>query len=615
MKPLYQFFTGLLFTFLVNTEVRAQQTTMIIPEPEQFKLLPGNFKVDAGTAICVATENTALMAVADLLAQKLKHYTGNLIPVKKPTAAAGKNQIVLRLKKAGGTPEGYILQVRPSGIVIEAAQPQGCFYGIQSLLQLLPVNPQKALLIPSVNIKDQPRFGWRGAMLDVSRHFFTVAQVKEYIDFLAMYKLNTFHWHLTDNQGWRIEIKKYPRLTAVGAWRKRSMAGHFEEHPHRFDNVPHGGFYTQEQIREVVTYAAQRYVTIVPEIDLPGHCSSALAAYPELGCGEKPGPYEVKDQWGVFDDVYCAGKENTFRFLEDVFIEVAGLFPGKVIHIGGDECRKTNWKTCSYCQARIRTEGLKDEHELQGYVINRIALVLKARNKTLIGWDEILEGKNLAKDAYIMSWRGTSGGVTAAKQQHNVVMTPTTYLYLDYYQGAPSLEPLSIDGFNTLERVYNYEPVPAELNNSEAAYIKGLQGNIWTEFIPTFEHLQYMAAPRMAAVAEMAWSAPEKKNWEYFKQKMETAYSRYDALGIHYSRSAYQVRFEIVKGAGVQKTQVVLSTQSHNPEIYYTLDGSDPGLGSRKYIGPFNVDPRLKIRAACFKGDKQQGKTTEYLLN
>lgn len=601
----------------INSDAGAQEQLRqfsIVPEPELVKVMPGNFMPNSATVILYEDKNSQLKFIADQLSAKLKSHTGGKLPLRTLTGVPGKNQIVFKLsdKLTGMGAEGYTLDINPRGIVITAKQPQGCFYGMQTLLQLLPVNHGDVLAIPALHIQDQPRFSWRGAMLDVSRHFFTVEQVKKYIDFLAAYKLNTFHWHLTDNQGWRIEIKKYPLLTSVGAWRKRSLIGHFEEQPERFDAVPHGGFYTQAEIKDIVAYAQQKYITVVPEIDLPGHCTSALAGYPELGCGENPGPFEVKDKWGVFDDVYCAGKENTFKFLEDVFTEVAALFPGKVIHIGGDECRKTNWKNCTYCQARMKKEGLKDEHELQGYFVNRIAQVLKAKNKRVIGWDEILEGKELATDAIVMSWRGTTGGVMAAKKHHDVVMTPTTYLYLDYYQGAPYLEPLTIDGFNTLERVYSYEPIPSELNGDEAKYIRGLQGNIWTEFIPDFNHLQYMAFPRLAALAEVAWSSPDKKNWERFKGKMETEYNRYEALGINYSKSAYQVSFEMVSGARTQKPQMVLKTQSYNPEIYYSLDGTDPDQKSIKYIGPFNVNPDAKIKAVTFKNGVQIGKTTEY---
>jgi hexosaminidase len=602
---------------LINSAVKAQlqsQQFSIIPEPEFVKVMPGNFKFNSTTIILYDDRNAELKFIADQLSEKLKDYTGNKLPVKKLTAAVGKNQIVFKLsdKLPGLGVEGYTMNISSGSIVITAKQPQGCFYGMQTLSQLLPLDPKDGASIPALQIQDQPRFSWRGSMLDVSRHFFTVEQVKQYIDFLAAYKLNTFHWHLTDNQGWRIEIKKYPLLTSIGAWRKRSLIGHFEEQPERFDTEPHGGFYTQEEIKDIVAYAQRKYVTVVPEIDLPGHCTSALAGYPELGCGENPGPFEVKDKWGVFDDVYCAGKENTFKFLEDVFTEVAALFPGKVIHIGGDECRKTNWKSCTYCQARMKKEGLKDEHELQGYFVNRIAQVLKANNKRIIGWDEILEGDQLTPDALVMSWRGTTGGVTAAKKHHDVVMTPTTYLYLDYYQGAPYLEPLTIDGFNTLERVYNYEPIPSALNAEQVKYIKGVQGNIWTEFIPNFNHLQYMAFPRLSALAEVAWSAREKKNWEKFKLKMETEYNRYEALGINYSKSAYQVSFEMVNGARTQKAQMVLKTQSYNPDIYYTLDGTEPNQNANKYVGPFNVNPNVKIKAATFRNGIKMGQTTDY---
>jgi hexosaminidase len=367
-------------------------------------------------------------------------------------------------------------------------------------------------------------------MLDVGRHFFPISFIKKYIDILAMYKINTFHWHLTDDQGWRIEIKKYPMLTEKGHWREETMLGHYSDQ--KYDGIGYGGFYTQEQAREIVQYAAERYITVVPEIEMPGHAGGALAAYPFLGCSG--GPYEVKKSWGVHKDVFCAGKDETLDFLKNVLDEVMEIFPSQFIHIGGDECPKDAWKQCSACQKRIKENGLKDEHELQSWFITRMDEYLTSKGRRLIGWDEILEG-GLAPQATVMSWRGIKGGIEAAKQKHDVVMTPTDFMYIDYYQSKDKEnEPLAIGGFLPVEKVYSYEPIPVELTSDEARYILGVQTNLWTEYVATTKKAEYMLLPRLQAQAEVAWTKKELKNYESFIKRLETDYKRLEKLGINY---------------------------------------------------------------------------------
>jgi hexosaminidase len=440
--------------------------------------------------------------------------------------------------------EGYILTVTPKEIIIQAKSAVGLFYAVQTLRQLMPVEVENQKVIEGINltvpacyIKDEPRFVYRGMHLDVGRHMFPVEYIKRYIDMIAMHKMNTFHWHLTEDQGWRIEIKKYPKLTEIGAFRNETIIGHAGKKPYVFDGKRYGGFYTQDEVKEIVAYAASKFVTIIPEIEMPGHAMAALASYPELSC--TGGPFEVFTSWGVVDDVYCVGKEETFNFLENVLSEVIDLFPGKYIHIGGDECPKARWKKCPLCQKRIKDEGLKDERELQSYFIQRIEKFLVSKGRKIIGWDEILEG-GLAPEATVMSWRGTSGGIAAAKQKHDVIMTPSKYVYLDYYQCEPEGQPLAIGGYLPLERVYSYNPMPSELTPEEQKYILGIQGNVWTEYIPTPEQMEYMAFPRAFAIAETGWTPDRLKDFDDFLSRLEILKKRYDAIGINYFKGDYR---------------------------------------------------------------------------
>ncbi|RZK94571.1 MAG: beta-N-acetylhexosaminidase, partial [Hymenobacter sp.] len=431
--------------------------------------------------------------------------------------------------------------------------------------------------LPAVEVADKPRYSWRGMHLDVSRHFFPVEFVKQYIDYLALHKMNTFHWHLTDDQGWRIEIKKYPKLTSVGGYREGTLIGHYGAKVPEYDNVRYGGFYTQEQVKEVVKYAQDRYITVVPEIEMPGHALAALAAYPELSC--TGGPFKVGQTWGVFDDIFCAGNEQTFSFLQDVLTEVMPLFPSKIVHIGGDEAPKTRWKTCPKCQARIKTEHLKDEHELQSYFVQRMEKFVNTKGKTIIGWDEILEG-GLAPNAAVMSWRGMEGGTAAAKQKHQVVMTPGEFVYFDHAQGDPAQEPLNIGGYLPLAKVYSFEPTPPELNAEERKYILGAQANLWTEYIPTTQYVEYMVLPRMSALAEVLWTPASQKNWESFKVRMQPQYQRFAALGANYSKSAFNVREQFVADTTKGGDVVSLLLDATGPQITYTLDGTAPTSAS-----------------------------------
>ena len=504
----------------------------IIPRPLEVERLEGYFTLNQKTKLILKTDSDEAKELTENLAKKLRTSTG--LPIRRiemPDSADYINSIILSIEYYGilNSTEEYSLIVNQNSIEISAGSGAGLFYGIQSLYQIFPPEIESGKVIknikwnvPCVRINDKPRFRWRGVHLDVGRHFFSKEFIKNYIDFLALYKMNTFHWHLTEDQGWRIEIKKYPKLTQIGSVRKESMG----------DGKQHGGFYTQNDIREIVKYAEERFVEIVPEIEMPGHSLAALASYPELSCTW--GPFEVGTIWGVYEDVYCAGNEKTFEFLENVLSEVITLFPGKFIHIGGDECPKERWKKCKKCQRRIKKEKLKDEHELQSYFIKKIEKFLNSKGKQIIGWDEILEG-GLAPNAAVMSWRGIEGGIEAAKSRHDVVMTPTSYCYFDYYQ-AKGGEPKAIGGFLPLEKVYSFEPVPVQLTRREAKYIMGAQANMWTEYMTDSKHVEYMLFPRLCALSEVVWSGTQQRDYEDFLKRMPRHYERFNILNINYRK-------------------------------------------------------------------------------
>jgi len=516
----------------------------VVPQPVQMEVGRGVFDLDADTRIMLSNPtNFEVQQLTESWARPIRATSGfNLLLVDTPDDAPS-NMITLRLSQDAPHPvEGYRLNVTSDAVTVEAKTPTGLFYGLQTLTQLLFGDHTSGWSVPVVQIVDAPRFAYRGMHLDVGRHFFPVAFIKKYIDLLAMYKMNKFHWHLTDDQGWRIEIKKYPKLTEIGAYRQETVMGkNFErfDRPYIGDGKPHGGFYTQEEVREVVAYARARYIDVIPEIEMPGHATAALAAYPEFACTD--GPFDVPTTWGIFEDVFCP-KEETFQFLEDVLTEVIALFPSQYIHIGGDEVPKVRWQESEVAQEVISREGLADEDELQSYFIKRIESFLQAQGRRLIGWDEILEG-GLAPDATVMSWRGMEGGIEAAREGHDVIMTPTSHCYFDYYQADPEQEPLAIRGLTPLEKVYSFEPVPEMLSAEDAEHILGAQGNVWTEYMATTDYVEYMVFPRMLALSEVVWSPADLRNWEDFVQRLPDHLRHLDALGVNYRQP------EVVGGA------------------------------------------------------------------
>ncbi len=510
----------------------------LIPRPVKLTPADGAFTLTADTPIVA---HGPALTLGHTLAQAIAPATGYWLPVTP--SSSGTKAIALELAPhlAHLGAEGYLLNVTPEAVMLRAPQPAGLFYGVQSLLQLLPpeilreAKVENAVwTIPCVQIKDYPAFGWRGAMLDVGRHFMPKAFVKKFIDLLALHKLNTFHWHLTEDQGWRIEIKQYPRLTEVGAWRRETVIGKPDEaNPQndRFDGKPHGGFYTQDDVREIVAYAQARYVNVVPEIEMPGHAQAAIAAYPELGNTGQP--VEVGTTWGIYENVYSV-QESTLQFLQNVIAEVLALFPSPFIHIGGDECPKAQWKASPQAQARMKDLGLKDEEELQSYFVRRMDEFLTRHGRRLLGWDEILEG-GLAPNATVMSWRGEQGGISAARAGHDVVMAPNTSTYLDYYQSKDqSQEPLTIGGLVTLETVYAYQPIPHELESEEARHVLGAQAQLWTEYMPDARHVEYMAFPRLCALAEAVWTPNAAKDYADFTRRLTTHLKRLNILDVNY---------------------------------------------------------------------------------
>jgi hexosaminidase len=567
----------------------APSALSVVPLPASVTPMTGALPLADLTAIAVSDPDDAeLLSLAAGAAEALRADGGPALIVASD--AAGTSQagtVVLRL--SAGTSlgaEGYRLVVSPSGVTIEAGAYAGLFYGVQTLRQLLPADGTRggaAQAIPAVTIVDEPRFSYRGMHLDVGRHLFPVAFIKRYIDLMAMYKMNTFHWHLTEDQGWRIEIAKYPRLTEVGSCRRETiLEKNFD--PYVGDGIPYCGYYTQDEIREIVAYAAERYVTVMPEIEMPGHSVAALAAYPELACTD--GPFEVFTKWGVTADIYCP-KEETFAFLEDVLTEVMALFPSRYIHVGGDEAPKTRWKESDVAQTVIRREGLADESELQSYFIRRIERFLNAHGRRLVGWDEILEG-GIAPEATVMSWRGMEGGIEAARQGHDVIMTPGSHVYLDFYQGDPAWEPLAIGGYTPLDRVYAFEPVPEELTSEEARHVLGAQGNVWTEYIATSDHVEYMVFPRLLALSEVVWSPKDARDWDGFASRLPAQFRRLDRYGVNY-RVPHVVGLEEDRVTLDDRLTVRLQALTEDTEIRYTLDGSDPTASAPRYTGPLTL--------------------------
>lgn len=569
----------------------------VIPLPQSIENKQGTpFALQKSTVIVYPQGNEKLQKTAEFLSEYLNVSTGLKLAVSDKEQA--DNVILLKADYDNDNKEAYTLVVSPNQIVINGASEAGAFYGVQTLRKSIPADSKgKTVELPEVEIKDYPRFGYRGMMLDVSRHFFPAEFVKKYIDILALHNINRFHWHLSEDQGWRIEIKKYPELTQIGSQRKQTVIG---KNTGEYDGKPYGGFYTQEEIKDIVKYAEDRFITIIPEIDMPGHMLAALTTYPELGC--TGGPYEVATTWGVFDDVLCAGNEKTYEFVENVLSEVMELFPSKYIHIGGDECPKTRWKECPKCQAKIKAEKLTAdkmhtaENRLQSYFMARVEKFVNSKGRDIIGWDEILEG-GLAPNATVMSWRGIEGGIEAARQHHDAIMTPSTCLYFDHYQSTDvKNEPFAIGGYSPVKKVYAYEPIPSELQEDEKQYIIGVQANLWTEYIPTAEHAEYMVLPRMAALSEVQWTNPEKKDYDKFLKRAAQLTELYDALGYNYAKHIYDVDAIIVPDTQSGQLNIELKSLP-NASLYYTIDGTEPSAKSEQYTGVIAVDKAATIKA------------------
>ena len=581
----------------------------IVPYPNHLETGRGTYRVTDRPVTCDSRTDERTQRAVVGFAARLATVTGGTNPV---TVADEVPASGIRFVTDESLPaEGYELNVDGEGIEVRASQFPGFLYALQSLEQLLPAAvygtepaPDAAWEVPCVKIADAPRFAYRGMHLDVARHFFSVDEVKRYIDVMAIHKLNTLHWHLTDDQGWRIEIKRYPELTAVGSIRKATVV---RKEWGTYDGTPYGGFYTQDEIRDVVKYAADRGVTVIPEIDLPGHMLAALTAYPELGC--TGGPYEVWGRWGVADDVLCPGREKTFEFLEGVLTEVMELFPSEYIHIGGDECPKVRWEKCPRCQAKIRQLGLKDdgehtaEHYLQSYVTDRIGKFLAQHGRRIIGWDEILEGR-APSDAVVMSWRGSEGGIAAAKLGHDVIMTPNSHFYFDYYQSLDTdAEPFGIGGYIPMEQVYSYDPAFPELTPEQQRHILGVQANLWTEYVLSDEHLEYMLLPRLAALSEVQWCLPETKDWNRFigSFRMDKIYSQ---LGYEFAKHIFGVTASYAVDPEKGGVVMTLTTQGGAP-IRYTLDGSDPTASSPLYKAPVTIGESCTFKAAALREGMQ----------
>ena len=581
----------------------------IVPYPNHLETGRGTYRVTDRPVTCDSRTDERTQRAVVGFAARLATVTGGTNPV---TVADEVPASGIRFVTDESLPaEGYELNVDGEGIEVRASQFPGFLYALQSLEQLLPAAvygtepaPDAAWEVPCVKIADAPRFAYRGMHLDVARHFFSVDEVKRYIDVMAIHKLNTLHWHLTDDQGWRIEIKRYPELTAVGSIRKATVV---RKEWGTYDGTPYGGFYTQDEIRDVVKYAADRGVTVIPEIDLPGHMLAALTAYPELGC--TGGPYEVWGRWGVADDVLCPGREKTFEFLEGVLTEVMELFPSEYIHIGGDECPKVRWEKCPRCQAKIRQLGLKDdgehtaEHYLQSYVTDRIGKFLAQHGRRIIGWDEILEGR-APSDAVVMSWRGSEGGIAAAKLGHDVIMTPNSHFYFDYYQSLDTdAEPFGIGGYIPMEQVYAYDPAFPELTPEQQKHILGVQANLWTEYVLSDEHLEYMLLPRLAALSEVQWCLPETKDWNRFigSFRMDEIYSQ---MGYEFAKHIFGVTASYAVDPEKGGVVMTLTTQGGAP-IRYTLDGSDPTASSPLYKAPVTIGESCTFKAAALREGMQ----------
>lgn len=582
----------------------SDNTIDVIPYPNQVETHCGKFvAAGAGVSYCPEMDVRSVEAVKSF-ANALSSATGKESSISTEATDRGFSFVMDQSLPS----EAYILDITKKAVTIKASGLNGFIYAIQSIKQMLPVEIytataalEKEWTLPCASINDSPRFGYRGMHIDVARHFFDTDQMKKVLDVMEIHKLNTLHWHLTDDQGWRIEIKKYPELIAKGSVRKGTVV---RKEWDNYDNIPYGGYYTTEQIKEVIEYAASKGINVIPEIDLPGHMLAALTAYPQYGC--TGGPYDVWGRWGVADDVLCAGNEKAMVFLENILAEVAELFPSEYIHIGGDECPKVRWEKCPKCQAKIKELGLKDdehfkaEHYLQSYVMERMEKFLETKGKKIIGWDEILEGTP-GPNSTIMSWRGSDGGIKASKMGHDVIMTPNSHFYFDYYQGADQdFEPFGIGGYIPLERAYSYEPYTDDMDDNARSHILGVQANLWTEYVKTADHLEYMLLPRMSALSEVQWCNADNKDWNRYFAGVSHLFEIYDALGYNYSSTSFGVHAEETTDPAKNCVVVKLYTAEDAP-IRYTLDGTEPTEESTLYTKPLEITETATLKAMAFR--------------
>lgn len=610
----------ILLTFCFSLNISAQEKDPnygIIPAPKSINPKTGFFQLNNQTVLLYQSQEDR--KIAELFKDLIKQQEGFELLIVKTSAQTPKSYISFNSATSQLKNEAYEMDISAKQINI-IGESKGVFYGMQTLSQLYLAN-KETKQIPQLIIKDEPRFGYRGLHLDVCRHSFPIDFIKKYIDLMAYYKLNNFHWHLTDDQGWRIEIKKYPKLTEVGGYRAQTLVGNYHDRmPQWFDGKPYGGFYTQKEAKEIVAYAASKYINVIPEIEMPGHAVAALAAYPHLACGDNPGPFKTEEKWGVFPDIFCAGKDHTFEFLQDVLEEVIAIFPSKYIHIGGDEAPKTRWKACPHCQKRIKSNKLKNEEELQSYFVQRIEKFINKKGRSIIGWDEILEG-GLAPNATVMSWRGVKGGIAAAKQNHDVIMTPSTEgLYLDHVQGRSDQEPLSIGGDARIDKIYNYDPVPSNLTAAQQKFIKGVQANLWTEYITTTNHVEYMILPRIMALSEIAWTVLPNKSYTNFTESRLPVHLAI----IDKTKTMYRVPAPI----GTKDTTInVTKSYKFNwkpsvqgSTIYYTIDGKTPTELSKIYNGDLEVNvpagEKRQVKSIVITPSKKRSViTTTWLVN
>ncbi|WP_341221858.1 family 20 glycosylhydrolase [Polaribacter atrinae] len=592
-----------------EAKVFTTEDITVIPKPVALNLEQGSFEFTGKTTF--VTTDASQKEVTKVLIDKFKNAAGWTLSISE---RAPENNFIQFTVDENLEKEAYKLEVNSSRVIISANGNAGFLYGIETLRQLLPVSIESESVvsneqwqIPNLSITDNPRYKYRGLMLDVSRHFFEIDYLKKTIDRLAMLKMNVLHLHLVDDQGWRIEIKKYPKLTEVGAWRVDQEDKHWDgrDETSPDEKGTYGGFYTQDQLKDLVAYAATKNVEIIPEIEIPAHVSSAIAAYPELSCHERPIGVPSGGVWPI-TDIYCPGKEHTFEFLENVLVEVMDIFPSKYIHVGGDEATKTNWEKCADCKKRMRSEKLENVEELQSYFIKRMERLINSKGKLLIGWDEILEG-GLAPEATVMSWRGVAGGLEAAKQGHDVIMTPGSHCYFDHYQGPQNEEPLAWGGYTPLSKVYTFDPIVGGMTETEANHVLGGQANLWSEQIKTESHSEYMIFPRLAALSETLWSTKESRNWEDFSLRMTSMFKRYDVMDINYAKSAFLVMEDVKINMDTEEVTLVLNNEFTYSDIRYTLNENKLSVNAIRYTTPIKIDKTTEVHASLFKDDKPVG--------